>query len=37
VSRKIDGSARASFYLYNNEKEIAKFAETLRKISEMFA
>ena len=37
VSRGIDGSARASVYLYNNEKEIEKFGETLRKISEMFA
>lgn len=37
VSRKIDGSARASVYLYNNLKEVERFGELLAKISEMFA
>ena len=37
VSRKIDGSARASVYLYNNLKEVERFGELLTKISEMFA
>ena len=37
VSRGIDGSARASFYLYNDAKEIQKLGGYLRKISEMFA
>ena len=37
VSRKIDGSARASVYLYNNLKEVERFGELLSKISEMFA
>ncbi len=37
VSRGIDGCARASFYLYNNLKEIERFGEILGKVSEMFA
>lgn len=37
VSRKVDGSARASVYLYNNVKEVERFGELLRKISETFA
>jgi cysteine desulfurase/selenocysteine lyase len=37
VSRKIDGSARASVYFYNNLKEVERFGELLAKISEMFA
>lgn len=37
VSRKIEGCARASVYLYNNEKDIKVFADTLRKISENFS
>ena len=37
VSRGIDGSARASFYLYNDAKEIQKLGEYIGKISEMFA
>ena len=36
VSRGIDGSARASTYLYNNEKEIDVFADTVRHIAEVF-
>ncbi len=34
--RGIEGSARASTYLYNNEREIDVFADTVRKISETF-
>jgi len=30
--RKIDGSARASFYIYNTRSEVEKFIETLAKI-----
>ena len=36
VSRTIDGSARASTYLYNNEEEIDIFTDTVRKIAETF-
>lgn len=34
--RGIEGSARASTYIYNNEHEIDVFADTVRKISETF-
>ena len=36
VSRAIDGSARASTYLYNSLKEIDVFTETVRKIADTF-
>jgi len=36
VSRGIDGSARASTYLYNNEAEIDAFIDTVRRIAETF-
>jgi len=36
VSRAIDGSARASTYLYNSPEEIGIFTETVRKIAETF-
>ena len=36
VSRGIDGSARASTYLYNDGKEIDVFADTVRHIAEVF-
>ena len=36
VSRAIDGSARASTYLYNSPEEIDIFTETVRKIAETF-
>ena len=36
VSRAIDGSARASTYLYNNQEEIDIFTDTVRKIAETF-
>ena len=36
VSRAIDGSARASTYLYNDEEEIDIFTDTVRKIAETF-
>ncbi len=36
VSRAIDGSARASTYLYNSLEEIDIFTETVRKIAETF-
>ncbi|MDR2846472.1 MAG: aminotransferase class V-fold PLP-dependent enzyme, partial [Candidatus Methanoplasma sp.] len=31
MSREIDGSARASVYLYNNEQDIDRFADALKK------
>jgi cysteine desulfurase/selenocysteine lyase len=34
-SRKIDGSARASFYLYNTEDEVAEFLSEMEKIAGM--
>lgn len=34
---KMSGSARASFYLYNTEEEITRFAEEVKKISKTFA
>jgi cysteine desulfurase / selenocysteine lyase len=37
VSRGIDGCARASTYIYNNDSEVDRFAEALGKISETFA
>ena len=37
VSRKIDGCARASVYLYNDEKDADRFSELLIKIAETFA
>ena len=36
VSRAIDGSARASAYLYNNLEEMDIFTDTVRKIAETF-
>jgi len=36
VSRAIDGSARASTYLYNSPEEIDVFTDTVRKIAETF-
>ena len=36
VSRAIDGSARASTYLYNSPEEMDIFTETVRKIAETF-
>ena len=36
VSRGIDGSARASTYIYNNEAEIDVFTDTVRHIAETF-
>jgi cysteine desulfurase/selenocysteine lyase len=36
VSHGIDGSARASTYLYNNAEEIDIFTDTLRHIAEVF-
>ncbi|AMK14099.1 cysteine desulfurase SufS family [methanogenic archaeon mixed culture ISO4-G1] len=36
VSRAIDGSARASTYLYNSPEEIDIFTDTVRKIAETF-
>lgn len=36
VSRGIDGSARASTYLYNTVEEVDAFAEAVRKIAETF-
>ncbi|MDR1691151.1 MAG: cysteine desulfurase [Candidatus Methanoplasma sp.] len=35
-SRGIEGSARASVYLYNEEKEIERFAAALEKLSDAF-
>ncbi len=37
VSRKIDGCARASVYLYNDDSDIERFATALKKLSETFA
>lgn len=37
VSRGIDGCARASVYLYNDESDVDRFAELLVKIAETFA
>lgn len=36
VSREIEGSVRASVYLYNNEEDIDRFAKALEKISKTF-
>ena len=36
VSRAIDGSARASTYLYNSREEMDVFTDTVRKIAETF-
>lgn len=37
VSRNIDGAARASFYVYNDDSEMRRFADCLRRIAEAFA
>ena len=37
VSREIDGCARASVYLYNDESDVDRFAELLVKIADTFA
>lgn len=36
VSRGIEGSARASVYLYNNEEDIDRFVAALQKVAETF-
>jgi cysteine desulfurase/selenocysteine lyase len=36
VSRGIDGSARASTYVYNSPEEIDTFVSTIRHIAEVF-
>lgn len=36
VSRSIEGSVRASVYLYNNDEDIDRFASALKKISKSF-
>jgi len=36
VSRAVDGSARASTYIYNSREEIDLFTDTVRKIAETF-
>ncbi len=36
VSRKVEGSVRASVYLYNNRSDIDRFAAALSKIAETF-
>ena len=36
VSRKVEGSVRASVYLYNNRSDIDRFATALGKIAETF-
>jgi cysteine desulfurase/selenocysteine lyase len=37
VSRNIDGCARASFYIYNNEDDIIRFTSALRKLAATFS
>ncbi|MBR1973559.1 MAG: aminotransferase class V-fold PLP-dependent enzyme, partial [Candidatus Methanomethylophilaceae archaeon] len=37
VSRGIDGCARASVYLYNDESDVDRFTQLLIKIAETFA
>ncbi|MBO5668903.1 MAG: cysteine desulfurase [Candidatus Methanomethylophilaceae archaeon] len=37
VSRGIDGCARASVYLYNDESDVDRFTQLLKKIAETFA
>jgi cysteine desulfurase/selenocysteine lyase len=37
VSRKIDGSARASVYIYNDETDIKRFTDALRKLTAAFS
>ena len=37
VSRSIDGAARASFYVYNDDSEMRRLADCLRRIAEAFA
>ncbi len=36
-AKKIDGCARSSFYLYNTEDEMKRFAEAVRYLSQKFA
>lgn len=37
VSRRIDGCARASFYLYNTEEETKRFVEAVEELSSVFS
>ena len=37
LSRKIDGSARASFYLYNTEDEAKRFVEAVKTLASTFS
>ncbi len=37
ITRKIDGCARASFYLYNTEDEARRFVEAVRELAAVFS
>ena len=37
VSRDIDGSARASVYLYNDDSDIDRFITALKKLTDTFS
>jgi cysteine desulfurase/selenocysteine lyase len=37
VSRGLDGCARASFYIYNNDDDILRFTEAVKKLAKTFS
>lgn len=37
VSRSLDGCARASFYIYNNEEDILRFTNAVKKLAATFS
>ena len=37
VSRKLEGCARASFYIYNNDDDILRFTSAVRKLASAFS
>ncbi|MEM0449436.1 MAG: aminotransferase class V-fold PLP-dependent enzyme [Methanomassiliicoccales archaeon] len=37
IIRKMEGCARASFYIYNDEKEIQRFAEIIKELGSKFS
>ena len=37
VSRKLDGCARASFYIYNNDEDVIRFTSAVRKLADAFS
>ena len=37
VARRLDGCARASFYIYNGEEDVDRFSETVKEVASKFS